>query len=253
MLVQAVLNGADTLTLMLHTAVQGMAITEEARAGLKTFRSDGSAPVQSWGGSSEGELSRHNTLRIGGRLVPDLMIHVDEQSGAGTDGKFGCDLFADQVVELDHDKGLLIVHDRLPAHLTGYAALPVEHIRGSLHIRRAVRIGQGLVEHTFMVHTGYGGAAIMGSRSGFVVQDTLGVELLRDSYSNELRNVRTTIPELVVSEQRFTDVPASVMDPRARIEANVIGGDLLKRFNWFLDLRNDVLYLAPNRAMAAAP
>ena len=103
-----------------------------------------------------------------------------------------------------------------------------------------------MTNYPFMVHTGYSGALIMGARSAFPVRDSLGVEVLRDSYNNVLRNVRTIIPELVVGEQRFTDVPASVMDPRAKIEANVIGGDVLKRFNWFLDLRNDVLYLEPN-------
>lgn len=251
-LLQAVLNGMDTLTLMFHTGMRGVAITEQARMRLRAFHAEGSAPVHTWGGGAEGAFSQHNDLHIGGRHVQDLTIHVDEQSGAGTDGKVGYDFFADQVLELDHDKGLLIVHDRPPADLHGQDALPLEFVRGSMYIRCSVRTENGLEEHPFMVHTGYSGALIFGARAAMVVRDTLGMEMLRDSYNNELRNVRTTIPELVVGAHHFTDVPASVMDPRAAIEANVIGADLLKRFNWVLDLRNDVLHLAPNRSMGMA-
>jgi len=245
-LVRAVLNEMDTLTLMFHTGMQGVAITEEARKRLHAFRTDGSVAVDTWGGKTEGGMSLRNALRIGQRRVQDVEITVDEQSGEGSDGKVGYDLFAGQVLELDYDKGLLIVHDRPPQDLAGYDDLPIDYVRGSFHIRCSLSTGHGVIEYPFMVHTGYSGALIMGTRSAFPVRDTLGVEVLRDSYSNELRNVRTRIPELVVGEQHFTDVPASVMDPHARIAANVIGGDLLKRFNWFLDLRNDVLYLKPN-------
>ncbi len=248
-LLQAVLNEVDTLTLMFHTGMRGTVVIDEARKRMKAFHMDGQGSVgTSWGGSAQTGVSLHNELRIGQQRMRDLEIHVDELSGEGSDGKVGYDFFADQVLEMDYDKGLLIVHDRPPQDLTGHEAVPITYVRGSFYIRCSLSTGEGMTKYPFMVHTGYSGALIMGAHSAFPVRDSLGVEVLRDSYNNVLRNVRTIIPELVVGEERFTDVPASVMDPRAKIEANVIGGDVLKRFNWILDLRNDVLYLKPNTA-----
>ncbi|MCB0763733.1 MAG: hypothetical protein KDB84_03440 [Flavobacteriales bacterium] len=251
LLIPAVLNGTDTLTLMFHTGMEGVAITSAARAWLTTFHLDGSAPVVSWGGRSEGEYSAHNLLRVGKRQLQDVSITVDERSGDGSDGKVGHDLFAGKVLEVDHDKALLIVHDRMPAHVPAHRALPLERMHGGLYIPATITTDTGRVELSFLLHTGYGGAVILCARAGYAVYDTLGVEVLHDSYGNELRNMRTSLPEFILGHHRFTEVPASVMDPRSSITANVIGNALLRRFDLFLDLRNDVAYFIPNTAMGA--
>ena len=109
-----------------------------------------------------------------------------------------------------------------------------------------------------MVHSGHSGALIFGTRAvseqpGLGRLDTLGAEVLKDSFGHELRNTRVRIPAVTIAGRTVARVPASLMDRRSSIPSSVIGGELLKRFNWLLDLRNDVLYLKPNDRFTSTP
>ncbi len=256
-LLTAVIDARDTLRLMFHTGMRGLDITEAARARMHSFHTDAKVTSGSWGGGGASDLSAHHTLRIGPRNWADVELGTSPLSGEGSDGKVGYDFFADQVLEVDFDHRRIVVHDRLPQATTGYAAVPIAYQRGSFFITIPVRAAAGSFDQAFMVHSGHSGALLFGTRSvlehpGLHQLDTLGTEVLKDSFGHELRNARVRIPAFTIAGGTLTDVPASLMDPRSSIPSSVIGGELLTRFDWLLDLRNDVLYLRPNSRYDAA-
>ncbi|HRH37095.1 MAG TPA: hypothetical protein PK760_02045, partial [Flavobacteriales bacterium] len=59
LLVTVVLNDVDTLTLMFHTGMQGVAITDAARKRLRSFKTDGARTTGSWGGNAQAEFGLH--------------------------------------------------------------------------------------------------------------------------------------------------------------------------------------------------
>lgn len=250
-LLTAVIDAQDTLRLMFHTGMRGLDITEDARARMHSFHTDAKVTSSSWGGGGASDLSAHHALRIGWRSWNDVELATSSLSGEGSDGKLGYDFFADQVLEVDFDRCRIVVHDRLPEATTGYAALPIHYQRGSFFITCRVNSASDTFDQAFMVHTGHSGALIFGTRAVNEAPslDELrseGAEVLKDSFGHELRNEKVRLPSLVIAQHDLVDVPASLMDPRSSIPASVIGGEVLKRFNWLLDLRNDVMYLRPN-------
>lgn len=252
-LLQAILNERDTLLLMFHTGMRGFTIIEAAKTKVHGLAIADTVHAGSWGGTGSVGRSLHHRLRIGHHTWDDLEMDVDELSGEGSDGKVGYDLFADQVLELDFDQRRLILHDRPPADRTGYSAVPLTYRRSGFYITGRVTTPTAVFDQAFMVHTGHSGALLFGTRSNaehpaLATLDSTGVERLKDPFGHELHNKRTRIPALELGGFTCSNVPASLMDTRSRIPASVIGCGLLQRFNWLLDLRNDVLYLRPGAA-----
>ena len=62
---KAIVNETDTLTLMLHTAVNDVSLTKAATAGLRSIKFSSADSVESWGGTSESRYSEGNSLKIG--------------------------------------------------------------------------------------------------------------------------------------------------------------------------------------------
>jgi hypothetical protein len=255
-LVRAVLNARDTLQLMFHSAVTGVYVTQAALASATTLRATGKDHVQSWGGNAEAIQSDHNVLRLGSLEWDSLQVTIDAHSGAGSDGKFGYDLFADRVLELDYDRHIFIVHTRLPHDLDGWTELPMDYRGSNFYVPGSVELGGHAYTDRFLFHTGYGGDLILGA--GFMEGhglyghvDTVGVETLKDAYGNELHNLTTKVSSIAVANTRFTQVPASVMDRKAQWPMSIFGNDLLKRFNVIIDFPNDVILLKPNNGVLA--
>lgn len=254
-IVPVVLNGRDTVQLMFHSAFTGIALTNATMQRCGSVRIDGAGTAESWGGSASSAVSRNNTMGIGRQTWDSLMITSDEQSGPGSDGKFGYDLFADRVLEIDHERKLMIVHPELSRARDGYTSIPLIDAEGSLYVEASITMLDSSHTDRFMLHTGYGGTVILGNTfmahlGPNVTLDTLGVKKLTDSFGNVLRNVSTQAPAFALGDQVFRNVRIQVMDPHSRFPVNVLGGDLLRRFNLLIDLPNKRLFLKPNGSLS---
>lgn len=252
-LVAAILNERDTLWLMFHSAYRGVSIIKGVLDRAKSLHLDGSSEAHAWGGSAEEGFSKGNVIRIGRQRWEDLEVAIDEQSGKGSDGKFGYDLFADKVVELNYDRKVMVIHNRLPRGMSGYARWPINYESGSFFVDGMVGIAGHAYPERFMFHTGYGGQFILGT--GFMERydlydklDTVSVEELKDSFGNPIRNVTTEVESLRIGKERASHVRGSVMDPKARFPSSVLGSGSLKNFNMLIDLRNDMIHVKPRRA-----
>lgn len=248
-LLPVILNGADTLMLMFHSSYSGVSLTEEGLAKCRTVHPDQEGSAESWAGTASTPLSQNNVVRIGSRTWDKLMITVDKQSGEGSDGKFGYDLFADRVLEIDRTSGSFIVHPSLPRQAEAHRALPLVVQDNGLFVQASVSLMDSSYTDLFMVHTGFGGTCILGTDLMTRVDpttrlDTLGLQELSDSFGNVLRNIITRTPLLTLGKSQFRDVRIQVMDKRSHFGANVLGNELLRSFTMWIDVRNSALYLA---------
>lgn len=255
-IVPVVLNAKDTLRLMFHSAFNGVALTREGLQRCPSITIDGEGTAESWAGTAASSVSRNNHLRIGQQHWDSLMFTIDEQSGPGSDGKFGYDLFANRLVEIDPVRQIMVLHDVPPTTIKGLPSIPLLEEHGSLYVEASLALKDSARTDRFMLHSGYGGTCILGNAfmqgSGITALDTLGVKKLSDSFGNELRNVSVNAGSIQLGATVFRAVRVQVMDPRSRFPVNVIGGDLLKRFHWVLDLPGKRLYLQPNELMGTA-
>jgi hypothetical protein len=253
-IVKTIINQNDTLNLMFHTAVTALSLTKE---GLHktSLKMDGRSVVKSWGGATNAEYRNFNAIQIGQLKWDSLRMTISDYSGQGSDGKFGYDLFKNKVLEINYDNNIMVAHNSLPKSLKGYSKLPISYVSGSFFIEADVKVAKHTYKVPFMFHSGYGGSLILSNK--FIEEnrlegklDTVGVQLLKDSYGNEIKNIIARIPSIKVGKSNFTDLSIGLMAKgSSQISSSIFGNDLLKRFNVFIDFPNDYIYLKPNDLM----
>ncbi|MFN8354206.1 MAG: retropepsin-like aspartic protease [Spirosomataceae bacterium] len=252
--IQAILNGKDTVNLMLHTAASDITLTEEAVAKLTTIRLDGKVEgVQSWGGGeNSSDFSKNNTLRIGNLTWKGATVWRDKNSGQQTDGKFGLNLFEGKVIELDFDRSLLLVSDKMPRRVKQYEAFQLVNQDDLLFIKATCHIASDSFENKFLIHSGYSGGVLLDDE--FVNKTQLGQRIpitgekkLQDAYGNVLTTKKGTLPVFAIGQRQLSNVPVGFFEGAiGRQKMSIIGGDIIKRFNWIIDAQRVHIYLKTN-------
>ncbi|TXH77817.1 MAG: hypothetical protein E6Q88_00355 [Lysobacteraceae bacterium] len=252
--VKSILNDRDELDLMLHTATAELTLTEEAVRASTSLRFTDSTQVEAWGGRAESRYSDGNRLRIGGFLRDELRVWENRNSGPGTDGKFGLDFFDGRIVEIDFDRGLILIHARLPQSSTDYHKLALQAEGGELFVEADCVIAGTPHRNRFLVHSGYAGGLLLDD--AFVANTGLDRKVviteqsaLQDSYGNSIQVRKGLMPILVLGESRLQNVPVGFFSGAVGAQKiSVIGGDILKRFNLIFDLKDKSLYLRERNA-----
>ena len=180
-----------------------------------------------------------------------MTIYTNENSGEGTDGKFGHDLFAGKIVEIDYDKKQLIVHQNLPKNRNNFAKSGLKIIQGTIYIKAALTVSEEVYTDDFMFHTGYGGSILLDPKIGekYTMQSrlkTISTSELRDSYNNIIKIETKQLPQISIGGESLPEVPVSFAAQSSQIPMKVLGNDLLKRFNIIFDFQKNEMYLKTN-------
>lgn len=253
LLLKGVLNEVDTLTWMLHTAANSLTMTEEATERIASLAWDSVDSTESWGGQQAARRSSNNTLSMGTFSWDSLAIWENTHSGPGTDGKFGLNLFAGKVVEINFEEELLLIHSELPHKLDTYTRMDLTGEGGLYFIEGTIRIEKQAYAHKFLIHSGYKGTLLLDDE--FAKEAKLGEQLdilkeeeLRDSYGNVLINQQALLPEFEIGQSSLTHLPIGFFKGSiGRQKMSVLGGEMLKRFHIIWDLDGKTLYLKKNK------
>lgn len=253
-LIPALLNDTDSLTLMFHSAAGDIMLTAETVKRLRSIHVDGRVDsVQSWGGGNgSARFSKNNTLSIGKKRWRGLTIWEDQFSGQESDGKFGPFLFTGKILSLDFDRNLLVVQDGLPASLEGYAPFQLTVADGLMFIEASCVVGTALLPHPFLIHSGYAGSLLLDDT--FAAQPAIkngipvtGEKKLTDAYGNVVLTKKGLLPGLRIGATSFHAVPVGFFEGTiGRQQMSVMGGELIRRFNWVIDLASGKAWLQPN-------
>jgi hypothetical protein len=244
--------------MMLHTGVDSVSLTKETTARLPELVFDKSDSVTSWGGTTTSMLSENHSLQLGNRDWERLTLGESDYSGKDTDGKFGLNLFAGNVVEIDFDTSNITLHESLPELASDYEKLDLVLKHGLIFLQGSLSVGSNQYDNEFMIHSGFGGTLLLDDQ--FVSDHQLSEQLatkseqeLKDSYGNIIRTRIVVVPAVRFGDSRFEDVPVGLFEASlGRQKMSVLGGGLLKRFNMILDLKSSKIYLKPNQHFAAA-
>lgn len=259
MSVQAILNSRDTVQLMFHTAANALTITQEAVKRLTTVQFDNTTDsIKSWGGQANtSRLSKDNLLQLAGLQWQHVPVWENVNSGQGTDGKFGIDLFENSVIEIDFDRRVIVIHASLPRKVKKYEQLPLIFENGNMFVEAVCVIGGQPVKNRFLIHSGYAGALLLDDQ--FVKDNATGEKLtvtgekiLKDSFGNIVKTKKAILPALQIGKTQLTMVPVGFFEGAiGRQKMSILGGDVLKRFNIIIDAQRKYIYLQPGSLKSA--
>lgn len=247
------INRSQDLDLIFDTGASLFVLTEK---GLKKSAVilDGYTENQGAGGFSTERTSSRNYLELANLHWKDLPILFYDYKGVlNADGVVGFNVFEDKAVEIDYDKELLIVHEKLPNVTTGYSSLAVQHSIEGTFVEATVQKGTDAAKGWFLFDTG--GDLTVAISGSFANENNLRQRLtitgqVNVSGTGSIVNKTdfAISPEFKLAGLTVKDVPvllnAGASDYYGR--AGIIGNSVLKRFNTIIDYPHGTIYLKPN-------
>lgn len=205
----------------------------------------------------------HYGLQIG-KTTYQTRVYDAELAAQETAGRFGWDLFKGKVVELDYDKQWLIVHDQLPVGVATnkrYTKLPLEISKDLLLVPSSLAQSGTGSKALFLFDSGYQRTAMLDDE--LLQQDhfptakmaVLKKVVMKGAQGNEIPVLTTNLACLQIGKYKLKNVPVQQLTTRKPLRdknIHILGNEVLKRFNTFLDLQANVVYLRPNHFYHAA-
>ena len=253
-LVPVIINQKDTVQLMLHTGSDYITIIEDSYKKMKSISiSDTLNNVTSWAGYSDMKMSQSNVIKFGNEEFSKIPIFIDKQSGHESDGKVGLKFFEGKYLEINFDENKLYVYDKAPTKLKKYTKLNSRYSQETLYIKAFPFIDKKPIETEFMIHTGFSGALMISddfAKENKLLEkfEIIGESKLNDAAGNVILSKKSILPNFELANQTFKNVPMSFFDSTIKIQhKNIMGGDLIKRFNLILNPEKDILYVKKSK------
>lgn len=253
-LVPVIINQKDTVQLMLHTGSDYITIIEDSYKKMKSISiSDTLNNVTSWAGYSDMKMSQNNVIKFGDEEFSKIPIFIDKQSGNESDGKIGLKFFEGKHFEINFDENKLYVYDIAPTKLKKYTKLNSRYSQETLYIKAFPFIDKKPIETEFMIHTGFSGALMISDDFAKEYKllekfEIIGESKLSDAAGNVILSKKSILPDFELANQTFKNVPMSFFDSTIKIQhKNIMGGDLIKRFNLILNPEKDILYVKKSK------
>lgn len=248
--VHVVINETDTLQLMLHTASRGVTITEDAARKARSIQFSDASKVESWGGEAVSRISKGNQVHLGPIKTKNITIWENKHSGKGTDGKFGLDLLARSIVEIDFDHSQIVLHEKLPSKAEKCEKLKIDKQDGQLLIEGKCVLEGKSYTNQFLLHTGYSGGILLddafAARTGVEARIRITEHSsLKDSFGNTIQVKKGILPIFTLGRIQLNEVPVGFFKGVVgKQKLSVLGAEVIKRLNLIFDLAKHELYIA---------
>lgn len=214
----------------------------------------------------EGLVSSNNQLKVKDYvdtnfellLITDENISIINKLGIPINGIIGYSFFKDYVVELNYQRKRVILYKSLQSisqrKIRKYNSEKLSLIDNKPYINLQTNIGDENHEVTLLMDSGLGdGLWLFESDSlkchGKAFKDVLGRGLGGDVVGKKSR-----VEKLLVSKFILHEALVSFPDEVSYNKLNIIegrngslGGEVIKRFNWFIDYKNELAYFKPNK------
>lgn len=201
--------------------------------------------------------SKFYNLKIG-KTIYKTKVYDAELAGHGTDGRFGWDFFKGKVVELNYDNHVMIIHSELPKYVTldsKFTILKMEFWKDLFLISSEIKQNGVTNKDLFLFDSGYQRTAMLDGdllKQGKFPTEKMEIVnkvILKGAQGNEIPVITSNLKVLKIGKYKLNNVPVQQLTtskPLKNKNIHILGNEVLKRFNIFLDFKNNIVYLKPN-------
>lgn len=241
--IKAVFNQKDTLNLNFDTGTTDLILTNTTLTNkLK------SAPKL---------YTTLYNLKIGNNIYK-TKVYDAELTGHDTDGRFGWNFFKDKVVEINYYKKLLIIHSILPENIeenSKFTKLAIKFYEDLFLIESEIKQNSISNKDLFLFDTGYQRTVMLDNdllkQGKFPTEKMKFIKkvIMKGAQGNEIPVITSNLKVLKIGTCKLKNVPVQQITtnkPLKNKNIHILGNEVLKRFNMFLDFQNNFVYLKPN-------
>ncbi|RWW91720.1 aspartyl protease family protein [Flavobacterium cerinum] len=241
--IKVIINKTDTINLNFDTGATELTIIEDA---LKN--------------KVKGDIHLYNTLHdieIGKRFYKTKIYDI-KLAGHEVDGLLGWDIFDGMVVELNYDKNIMVVHSRLPKAVKrdkGAVKLNIRYFNHRFFMEAQIAQNGTTVKNWFLFDTGYQKTIMLDNdllkQENFPIDkmEFINKVIMHGTIGNEVPVITSNLHSLKIGKYELKNIPAQIMTTsKTQFGSNIhiLGSEVLKRFNTYLDFQNNAVYLIPN-------
>lgn len=239
---QGILNGIYPVAIQFDLGAGGTVVNKMA-SGKLSLNFTTKTTITNTQGTQDARTSQGNSLTMGNFKWNDLPFTEVGNMTAEEDIIIGNGLFRDKVIELDYDRKLMIVSDKLTARAKEYQVQPVIYEQNRPKFQATIYQNNQSFSFWFLFDTGRDGAMVIGR----------DFTSMADNW-NKLQPL-TTLPDgrkiirldALIGGQRIKDIVTNAVAPgSAESRPTLFGNQVLNHFNMILDNRTGLLYLKPN-------
>jgi hypothetical protein len=237
---QGMLNGKEQVSIQFDTGANAPCVSKASSDRLNlAFGSK--TTLSNSQGVNEVRKSLNNNLTVGHLNFNGISLVETGNMQPGEDLIIGYNLLRHKIIEIDYDKLLFIVHDKLPSAAKTFTKQPMLN-----KLSLKTQLIQNGKKYTFWVgmDTGRDGTMLIGQE--FTEQPGVWENLKELTILNGRKILRL---DVTVAGVTFKDIVTNAADPTkpaARRTGTYFGNVLLNHFNWIIDNLNGYIYLKPN-------
>jgi predicted aspartyl protease len=247
------INNSDPLDFLFDTGANAIVITSDLIGNKVNLELDGEVGNEGADGNQTVSTSSSNLLEIEDLNWDGVEIISIDYKNPSFDGVLGWIAFEDKIVEIDYDKNELIIHQSINTVPKGFLKIETKMIRDVPYIKGMITVNGEKSKGWFEYDTGYNGSfkmsQIYASENGLNgVMKKVGNSVSTGSVGIKIKSTNHILPKLQLGKFEINNVQLTITekDPEGIEHNDILGNNLLKRFNAIIDLKNFEIYLKPN-------
>jgi hypothetical protein len=213
----------------------------------------------------EGYLSRKNRLKIRDYIANDFEvvfatnqdISIVNKLGITINGILGSSFFKDNLIEIDYQSRKIIIYKDKQAKLkkiaNKYTKLQVEINKNRPYVSLEAKIEDSNHKLKLLFDTGLGDGLWLFENDSIKCNSNFFIDILGRGLSGDVEGKKSRVKEVTFPNSSLKKVLVSYPDKKFFDQFKILknrngslGGDIIKRFNWFFDYENQTFYYKKN-------
>lgn len=254
--IQGAINESDTINFLFDLNAGANVINEYILNSKVSVKADGNQENTGSDGVMNIKTSSNNKMSINHLVWENVPLLIIPYGQSPFDAVLSWRSFEDKILEIDYDNNILIIHDELPDLSSDYSILETKMISGIPYVKCVLSIGEKDVQGWFGFDTGGNGELLMSQKfasenqlNGLMKQIGSAKATGSSGITHDLKIVK--LPKLKLGNYELYRIPLGIYDedPEGVSDNEVLGNNILKRFNCIIDFKNNQIYMKPNKLL----